>query len=130
MTSELAEKPMSYEEIIDTLKGLVFGTFDRTTSKEREALSRAIDLLSNTDGDCISHEWVLEHQRIVVDDDGIMLSIVDVSIVKKAPSFQPKSIGISREKVCDYLIEFVNHEYATDREREMVTNMIDGIKYL
>ena len=45
---------------------------------------------SNSDEDCISREWVLEHQRIVVDDDGIMLPIVDVSIVKKAPSFQPK----------------------------------------
>jgi hypothetical protein len=45
---------------------------------------------SNSDGDCISREWVLEHQRIFVDDDGIMLPVVDVSIVKKAPSFQPK----------------------------------------
>lgn len=60
MTNELAEKPMSYEEMIDTLKGLVFGTFDRTTSKEREALSRAIDLLSNSDEDCISRKELLK----------------------------------------------------------------------
>lgn len=33
---------MSKEEMIDTLKGLVFGTFDRTTAKEREALDMVI----------------------------------------------------------------------------------------
>ena len=60
MTNDLAEKPMSYEEMIDTLKGLVFGTFDRTTPKEREALGRAIDLLSNSDEDCISRALAQE----------------------------------------------------------------------
>lgn len=35
-------EPMSKEEMIDILKGLVFGTFDRTTAKEREALDIAI----------------------------------------------------------------------------------------
>ena len=38
-------EPMSEEEMIDTLKGLVFGTFDRTTAKEREALDMAIKIL-------------------------------------------------------------------------------------
>lgn len=37
---------MDYEEMIDTLKDLVFGTFDRTTAKEREALDMAIYVLS------------------------------------------------------------------------------------
>lgn len=37
---------------------------------------------------------------------------------------------ISREEVCDYIAEFVNHEYATDRERELVKNIIDGIQHL
>lgn len=37
---------------------------------------------------------------------------------------------ISREEVCDYIAEFVNHEYATDREREMVKNIIGGIQHL
>lgn len=37
---------------------------------------------------------------------------------------------ISREEVCDYIAEFVNHEYATDREREMVEYIIDGIQHL
>ena len=40
-------EPMSKEEMIDTLKGLVFGTFDRTTAKEREALDMAIKGLEN-----------------------------------------------------------------------------------
>ena len=64
MTNELAEKPMSYEEMIDTLKGLVFGTFDRTTSKERDALSRAIDLLSNLD------ESIIDKIRAEITDTG------------------------------------------------------------
>ena len=33
------------KKMIDTLKGLVFGTFDRTTVKEREALDMAIKAL-------------------------------------------------------------------------------------
>ena len=36
----LSTPKMSNEEIIDTLKGLVFGNFDRTTSKEREAVDK------------------------------------------------------------------------------------------
>ena len=35
MTRDMDTIKMSYEEMIDTLKGLVFGTFDRTTAKER-----------------------------------------------------------------------------------------------
>lgn len=37
---------------------------------------------------------------------------------------------ISREEVCDYIAEFVNHEYATDRERELVKHIIGGIQHL
>lgn len=36
---------MTDEEMIDTLKGLVFGSFDRTTAKEREALNLVIQKL-------------------------------------------------------------------------------------
>lgn len=43
--SELTTPKMSHEEMMDTLKGLVFGTFNRTTSKEREALDMAIQKL-------------------------------------------------------------------------------------
>lgn len=45
MTKDMDTIKMSYEEMIDTLKGLVFGTFDRTTAKEREALDMAIKAL-------------------------------------------------------------------------------------
>jgi hypothetical protein len=37
---------------------------------------------------------------------------------------------ICREEVCDYIAEFVNHEYATDRERELVKHIIGGIQHL
>lgn len=36
---------MTTLEVIETLKGLVFGSFDRTTRKEREALDIAITIL-------------------------------------------------------------------------------------
>ena len=45
MTRDMDTIKMSYEEMIDTLKGLVFGTFDRTTAKERDALDMAIKTL-------------------------------------------------------------------------------------
>lgn len=55
--NELTHSQMSDDEMIDTLKGLVFGTFDRTTSKEREALDLAIKKLSTEPcEDCISRE--------------------------------------------------------------------------
>lgn len=39
------EKPMSNEEVIEVLKGIVFGGFDRTTREERQALDLAIKAL-------------------------------------------------------------------------------------
>lgn len=46
MTNEMTtEKPMSNEEVIEVLKGIVFGGFDRTTRKERQALGLAIKAL-------------------------------------------------------------------------------------
>ena len=46
---------MTNNEIIDTLKGLVFGSFDRTTSKEREALNMAIEALEGQTGNWIEY---------------------------------------------------------------------------
>lgn len=43
---------------------------------------------------------------------------------------EPCEDCISREEVCDYIAEFVNHEYATDRERELVKHIIGGIQHL
>ena len=50
MTAEetLTIDEMSHEEMIDTLKGLVFGTFDRTTAKERDALVMVIKVLEQS----------------------------------------------------------------------------------
>lgn len=63
MMNELMTEPMQMKEVIDTLKGLAFGTFDRTTAKEREALDMAVKALKQQrwipcserlPGDCIS----------------------------------------------------------------------------
>lgn len=45
MTGEVCTQQMGMKEVINTLKGLVFGSFDRTTPKEREALDKAIKAL-------------------------------------------------------------------------------------
>jgi hypothetical protein len=79
---------MTNKEIISNLRGLI-GKYN-LTDEEWQTVEKTIEVLSNSDEDRISREWVLEHQRIVVDDDGIMLPVVDVSIVKKAPNIQPK----------------------------------------
>lgn len=45
MNNEMTTDNMSNEEVIDVLKGIVFNGFDRTTSKERQALDHAIKVL-------------------------------------------------------------------------------------
>jgi hypothetical protein len=51
---------MTHDEMIDALKGLVFGTFDRTTAKEREALDMAIQALEQEPcEDTVSREAVI-----------------------------------------------------------------------
>lgn len=45
MNNEITTDNMSNEEVIEVLKGLVFGSFDRTTRKERQALDLAIKAL-------------------------------------------------------------------------------------
>lgn len=45
MSNEMTTDNMSNEEVIEVLKGLVFNSFDRTTSKERQALHLAIRAL-------------------------------------------------------------------------------------
>lgn len=45
MTEQTTPK-MTHSEMIDILKRMVFGSFDRTTAKEREALDVAIQELS------------------------------------------------------------------------------------
>ena len=43
---------------------------------------------------------------------------------------QPCEDAVSREAVCDYIAEYVNNEYSTQAECEMVDYMIDGIQHL
>ena len=38
--------------------------------------------------------------------------------------------AISRQAVCDYIAEFVNNEYSSQAECEMVDAMIEGIQHL
>ena len=55
MNNEMTTDNMSNEEVIEVLKGLVFGSFDRTTRKERQALDLAIKALEERpQGDLIS----------------------------------------------------------------------------
>ena len=97
MTRESSTMPLSKEEIIDTLKGLMFGTFDRTTAKERAAFDIAIEALKQEPcEDCISRQAVIEliekmkpyHQ----DADDIAEMIVNMpSAQPQLPSVQPKT---------------------------------------
>lgn len=41
----MSSEDITFEEVIEVLKGLVFGSFDRTTPKERQALDFAIKSL-------------------------------------------------------------------------------------
>lgn len=41
-----------------------------------------------------------------------------------------KNDAISRDAVCDYIAEFVNNEYSTQAECDMVDYMIEGIQHL
>ena len=43
---------------------------------------------------------------------------------------EPCEDAISREAVCDYIAEFINNEYSSQAECEMVDAMIEGIQHL
>lgn len=49
MNNEMTTEYMSNEEVIEVLKGIVFGSFDRTTRKERQALALAIKALEESE---------------------------------------------------------------------------------
>ena len=54
MIDNVTTDNMSNEEVIETLKGIVFNGFDRTTRKERQALDLAIKALE----DRPQGEWI------------------------------------------------------------------------
>ena len=58
MNNEMTTDNMSNEEVIEVLKGIVFGGFDRTTRKERQALDLAIKALEERpQGEWIEFEY-------------------------------------------------------------------------
>ena len=59
MNNEMTTEYMSNEEVIEVLKGLVFGSFDRTTRKERQALDLAIKVLEEKQG-----KWIPVSERL------------------------------------------------------------------
>ena len=82
---EAETKRMSKEEIIDTLKGLVFGTFDRTTGKEREALDMAIEALK-------AQEWIPCSDRLP-NKGGSFLITSEIGAVTTAHWYMPSEWG-------------------------------------
>lgn len=62
---------MTMEEVIDTLKWLVFGTFDRTTAKEREALDVAIKVLEK------QPKWILCKDELPAQNTDVIITVVD-----------------------------------------------------
>lgn len=57
--------------------------------------------------------------------------------VESLPSVLPKATKnnlevdcISRDEVCRYVAEFVNHEFSTREEEELIDNIITGIEHL
>ena len=77
---------MTHDEMIYLLKGMVFGTFDRTTPEERVALNMAIDTLEQepkmghwirvTNG-AMKEKYICSECGRQIEDDGIegLLSI-------------------------------------------------------
>ena len=90
--SELTTPRMEMPEVIDTLKGLVFGTFDRTTVKERDALNMAIGLLENPCEDSISRQEALLPYAELRDDDVISVRTIRENL-ECLPSVQPQKVG-------------------------------------
>lgn len=99
--------------------------FEQTPDEEKEPC------------DCIIRANVEKIKEIMTDINGDSVYVARMKDIRALPSIQPTTKEnlvvedcISREEVCDYIAEFVNHEYATDRERELVKNIIGGIQHL
>lgn len=99
--------------------------FEQTPDEEKEPC------------DCIIRANVEKIKEIMTDINGDSVYVARMKDIRALPSVQPTTkenlvVGdcISRKEVCDYIAEFVNHEYATDREREMIKHIIGGIQHL
>ena len=74
----------------------------------------------------VSFEVIGDYVKFNISGEEKVVSIGELENI----SSEPCEDCISREEVCDYIAEFVNHEYATDRERELVKHIIGGIQHL
>ena len=63
MNNEMTTDNMSNEEVIEALKGIVFGGFDRTTPKERQALDLAIKALEFAESQRLCCKNCVNHNR-------------------------------------------------------------------
>ena len=107
--TELDRPKMTHNEMIDTLKGLVFGTFDRTTAREREALDEAIKVLEQEpfiNKPCVS-SGVCEH------DKNKVLDKIRAEIESCREDEEPH--------LCDY-------RYHRNEGLDMALNIIDNYK--
>lgn len=93
--TELETVRMTDEEMIDTLKGLVFGIFDRTTRKEREALNMAIQKLEKVKGASASKR-LSETNEDIFTTNGVVIDYVNDSVLAWVPL--PQSYEIESEE--------------------------------
>lgn len=83
-----------------------------------------------------SYKKLLKHPVVmhIMDEEQEQLDFVQPHKripVRLSVSENPNNCDlISREAVCDYIAEFINHEYSTDAECEMVDLMIKGIQHM
>ena len=98
-----------------------------------DAISRQNDILPNIDKEVESYKKLLKHpvvkHIIGLNEEQEQLDFVQPH--KRIPVTLTVSDDlISRETVCDYIAEFINHEYSTQSECEMVDSMIEGIQHM
>ena len=70
----------THNEMIDILKGMVFGSFDRTTAKEREALNIAIEALEQEpiDKSAMMYEIYMEGVNMTGEYQGCWVRFKDI----------------------------------------------------
>ena len=77
----------------------------------------------------MTNEELINHIKYDL-EIGADITLTNEDAVKIIKALEQQPCEDCREEVCDYIAEFVNHEYATDRERELVKNIIGGIQHL
>ena len=76
--TEFDTSKMAYDEMIDSLRGILFSPYIRTTAREREALDMAIKVLEQEPcEDAISRQAVVDYNNFLNE-------------LRKLPSVQPK----------------------------------------